>query len=45
MSIEFLGAESAEKVLFKFLDVINTNNLKQAPGLLHAKHNPTARAI
>ncbi len=43
--IEFLGAQSAEKVLFKFLNVIDTDNLKKAAGLLNAKHNPTAGAI
>lgn len=43
--IEFLRTQSTEKVLFQFLDVIDTNNLKQTTGLLHAKHNPTAGAI
>ena len=43
--IEFLGAQSAEKVLFQFFDVIDTDNLKPTPGLLHTKHNPPAGAI
>lgn len=43
--IEFLGTQCPKKILFKFLDIVNTANLKRFAKLLHTQHNPTAGAI
>ena len=44
-NIEFLGTQCPKKILFEFLDIVNTANLKRLTKLLYTKHNPTTGAI